>query len=96
MNSSAVQVLCDVHCRPGSVPPRYRIFVQGELFTERTWIWTNHYLEECLQISAPPGQYDICFEFIDASQTSKFKVKKPRIAEGRAEINSNLRLTILP
>lgn len=59
MKTAFVKVLFDLDCDWEGLPPVYRIFVNDELFAERTWIWTNHYLQEMLQINAAPGQYKI-------------------------------------
>ena len=54
-----VRAVFDLHCEWEGLPPIYRIYVNDELFTERTWLWTDHYLEETLQISAAVGQYKV-------------------------------------
>jgi hypothetical protein len=59
-------------------PFRYRAYVNNELFTERTWIWTNSYLEENFQIQAAPGVYPIRFETVDADGIS-IKVRDHRV-----------------
>lgn len=47
----------EVHCKWEGLPPRYRIFINNELFVERTFKFMNEYVEEVLQISADPGMY---------------------------------------
>jgi hypothetical protein len=42
----------DIHCEWAGTAPSYRVFVNDELFTERTFIWRDQYLTEILQISA--------------------------------------------
>ena len=64
MNRRFIKLFCDVTC-DCTQPLRYRAFVNEELFSERTWIWNNFYLEEMFQISAPPGRYKIRFENVD-------------------------------
>ena len=54
----------DLHCDWEGLPPSYRVYVNDELFAERTYIWTNEYLNEMLQISAPPGRYQVRVELI--------------------------------
>ena len=49
-----VRLLADVHCKWQGLSPIYRAYVNDELFAERTWIWTDCYLRECLQIEAEP------------------------------------------
>ena len=81
MQPQFVQVVCDVHCRWDQEPPRYRVYVNDELFTERTWIWQNVYLEEMLQILAPPGTYKIRYELVDPDH-ALLKVKDVRVING--------------
>ena len=59
-------------------PFRYRAYVNNELFAERTWIWTNSYLEENFQIQAAPGVYPIRFETVDSDRIS-IKVRDHRV-----------------
>ena len=62
-----VRLLADVHCKWQGLSPIYRAYVNDELFAERTWIWTDCYLRECLQIEAEPGRYHIKFEKLTTS-----------------------------
>ena len=88
MQTRFVKVLCDVHCQwDKTLSPRYRVFVNDELFTERTWIWENAYLQEMLQIEAPPGVYNIRFELLDDSNTARINVRNTRVTLGPATIN---------
>ena len=66
MSKHFVRVLADIHCDWEGLPPIYRVFVNDELFTERTWIWEDDavYLEEMLQIEAEPGKYRIRYELV--------------------------------
>lgn len=95
MGSKFVEVLCDVDCEWSEKNPVYRVFVNGELFTERTWIWRNFYLEEILQIYAPPGRYPLRFELIDPNLES-LSVTNVRVKEGNAKIVDSSVLEILP
>ena len=77
MENIFVKAAFDIHCRPlkGTVPV-YRIYVDGELFTERKWVWNkNEYLTQILQIEAPPGEYEIEFESWDTElSTYNYKI----------------------
>jgi len=64
MSQRFVRVLCDVDCKWEGLPPTYRVYVNDELFAERTWTWTDEYLEEVLQIEAEPGEYRIRYELV--------------------------------
>jgi len=65
MNKEFVRVACDVHCEWDGTPPRYRVYVNDELFTERKFTWKQEFLEESMQIDAPPGDYTVRFELLD-------------------------------
>ena len=54
-----VKAWFDLDCKWEGLPPSYRVYVNDELFAERTWIWTDCYLSEMLQISAPAGIYRV-------------------------------------
>ena len=77
------RVSFDLFCDKGH-DPRYRIYVNNELFTERTYIWKGtQYLRENLQINAEPGVYKIELEKIDPA---KLKMRNIRVDLGPAEI----------
>jgi hypothetical protein len=94
MNRYFVRVLADVDCDWEGLNPIYRVYVNNELFTERTWRWTDCYLEEMLQIEANPGEYDLRWELVPP-HLAQLKVKNIRVDFGPAEmINQNtLRIT---
>jgi len=77
-------------------PPNIRVYVGGELFTERTWVWQEEYLEELLQIYAPPGTYDLRWEVVPPAQ-AYIEVKNVRVDTGpeRACIVDNSQLRIM-
>lgn len=83
-----VRVLCDVHCDWEDKPPEYRVFVDNELFTERTFIWQDSYLEELLQIEAPEGKYNIRYELVQPCQAT-LDVRNMRVELGPASITKN-------
>lgn len=84
MQTKFVQVLCDIDCKWKSVFPKYRIFVNDEMFTERTWIWRDTYIEELIQLQAPAGQYQLRFELVEPK--GKLLVSNIRIKSGDAKI----------
>jgi hypothetical protein len=55
MDKKFVRVVADVDCEWEGWNPVYRVYVNDELFAERTWRWTDCYLEENLQIRSEPG-----------------------------------------
>ena len=86
------KVSFDLFCDKGH-NPRYRIYVNGELFTERNFIWRGtQYLRENLQILAPPGEYTIQLEKVDPA---KLKMRNTRVDLGPAEIIDSTTFRIL-
>jgi len=67
--------------------PRYRLFVNNELFTERTYIWTdNWYVKEHLQVYAKPGEYKIELVKLDPA---KYSMRNTKIEKGKGEVLKN-------
>jgi hypothetical protein len=93
MRTEFVMALTDVNCDWSGKPPRYRCYVNDELFTERTWIWTEHYLEEQLQILAEPGEYHIRYELVD-TENAKLTATNYRITHGPASVDQTGCITI--
>jgi hypothetical protein len=85
MNSKNVEILVDVKCSWKTVPPIYRLFVNDELFSERTWVWRGKYLEELINLSAEPGEYCIRCEVINSDAV--INVSNMRVLSGPAEVN---------
>jgi len=86
MTQQFVQIIADVHCDCASdQQPIYRLYVGDELFTERTWIWQNVYLEEVIPILAEPGDYVIRYELVPGTAAG-LNIQNLRVAEGSATI----------
>ena len=89
-----VRVACNVYCRYEGLPPIYRVYINDELFTERTWIWSEDlYLKEDIQIEAEPGDYSIRYELVPPN-LAELIVGIPVIKIGNAEIVNNGTLRI--
>jgi len=84
-----VRLLADVHCVWEGLSPIYRAYVNDELFAERTWIWTDSYLEECFQIEAEPGEYTIRYELVPP-HLAQLTVENIRVDHGPATVNDNI------
>jgi hypothetical protein len=94
MNQHFVRVLADVDCDWEGLNPIYRVYVNNELFTERTWRWTEDYLEEMLQIEAEPGDYVLKWELVPP-HLAQLSVKNVRVDYGPAQMSENNTLRIL-
>jgi len=93
MNKKFVRVLADVHCDWEGLNPIYRVYVNDELFAERTWRWTDSYLEEMLQIEAEPGKYTLRWELVPP-HLAQLTVENIRVDHGPANIKNNELLRI--
>jgi hypothetical protein len=83
MQTEFVIAKCDVYCQWSGPFPRYRCYVNDELFSERTWIWQGAYLEESLQIQAAPGKYAVRVELLDPEHAT-IKMRNLRVDTGPA------------
>lgn len=93
MTRKFVRVLADVHCDWEGLDPIYRVYVNDELFAERTWRWSNAYLEELLQIEAEPGTYNLRWELVPP-HLAQLKVKNVRVDFGPGLVENNNLLRI--
>lgn len=56
----------DIHCYYDQAAPRYRVYVDDDLITERTFIWRHdQYIEENITIEAPVGTHRLRVENVD-------------------------------
>jgi len=93
MTKQFVRLLCDVDCEWEGLSPIYRAYINDELFAERTWIWTDCYLEELFQIEAEPGEYRIRYELVPP-HLAQLNIKNMRVDYGSATVENNiLRIT---
>jgi hypothetical protein len=81
MDQHFVTVTADIDCAWEGPNPTYRVFVNNEMFTERTWIWTQEYLQEILNIHAPPGDYVLRWELVPP-HLGRFRVRNVQVNNG--------------
>lgn len=82
-------IAIDISCEWTDQPPRYRVFVNDELFVERTFVWnTEKYLEETLNIQGPAGKYQIRCENVDP-ELGEFRFKNTRLLRGTGSLYKN-------
>jgi hypothetical protein len=80
-NTVFVKAVFDLDCEWEGLPPSYRVYVNDELFAERTWRWNDSYLEEMLQIQAPPGLYEITLQPVPPT-LARFQITNRRVEHG--------------
>jgi hypothetical protein len=88
MDKKFVRVLADVYCDWEGLDPIYRVYVNNELFAERTWRWTDSFLEEMLQIEAEPGDYDLRWELVPP-HLAQLQVENIRVDYGSGIVENN-------
>ena len=90
MQTKSVQVQCDVYCKWDGNDTRYRLYINDELFTERSWIWSSkeYYLEEIITIESLPGLYKIRYELLEPTG-SKLKIRNMRVTTKNAVIHED-------
>ena len=93
MTRHFVRVFADVNCEWEGLEPIYRLYVNDEMFAERTWRWTDQYLQEMLQIEAEPGEYNLRWELVPPC-LAKLSISNIKIDHGPATVQGNiLRIT---
>jgi hypothetical protein len=89
-----VRLLCDVNCEWQGSAPRYRVFVNDELFAEREWRWTDSALEELIQIQAEPGEYVVRYQLLP-HDSAELTATNLRVDYGSADVDQST-VTIHP
>jgi hypothetical protein len=84
MTKQFVRILSNIDCEWEGLSPIYRLYVNDELFSERTWIWTDSTLEENLQIEAEPGVYTLRYDLLSPN-LAQLKVGSLSVDYGPAE-----------
>jgi hypothetical protein len=58
---SITAITIDVYCTLADNAPAYRLFVDDELLTERSWIWPSYevFIKENITVDIDEGQHNI-------------------------------------
>jgi len=63
-----VELTCEVRCLDEAENQSYRLYVDNNLITERTWIWHNQIrIKEHVYIDIEPGEHTIKVESVNKS-----------------------------
>lgn len=64
-------ITVDIFCHWDAEPKAYRIYVDNDLLTERTYLWrnTDQFVRENIIISAEPGDHQFKLEPVDSNFT---------------------------
>lgn len=77
-----VSITVDLWCKYKSQkPPAYRLYVNNELLTERTFLWDQHinYLTEHLIVEVDRGVHELRLEPIDGNPTTEFTLENMHV-----------------
>jgi hypothetical protein len=57
-------ITVDVYAQWGEQPPRYRVYVDQDLLTERDFYWPGHqmYIQENIVVNLAPGEHELIVE----------------------------------
>ena len=68
-------ITADVYAHWGDVSPRYRVFVDGDLLTERDFGWPGHevFVRENILVNLAPGVHKLVIEQTTAHGTIQIK-----------------------
>lgn len=83
-----VDLTFDVYCHWGEKEPAYRVYIDNDLITERTFIWPGFqiYIRENIVISAEPGKHHIKVENLNP-ECSKFEIKNVTVDQQPSTID---------
>lgn len=64
-------ITVDIFCQWEAEPPAYRVYVDDELLTERTYLWrnTDQFVRENIVIAATEGLHQFRLESVDSNFT---------------------------
>lgn len=86
MRKHFVKLNLDLFCDWKRTPPVYRLYINHEMFAERTYIWGGtQYLEEIISVDAPPGTYTIRVDNL-GDPDCQFKIRNLKISHGPAQV----------
>jgi hypothetical protein len=81
----------DVYASWGDVCPRYRVYVDGELLTERDFIWpgSSQYVRENIIVNLPAGPHTLQVEQVNTGGTILTKNVTLNGAPSSYQFNTN-------
>lgn len=85
-----VPISFNVYCKWDVTPPVYRIYVDDDLLTERTYIWNNseHYIKEHILVNLEPGVHSLRVVHVD-SEINRFKFYNLKINDAPVALVNN-------
>ena len=94
MDKKFVRILSNIDCNWEGLPPVYRLYLNDELFSERTWIWRDASLQEALQVEAVPGEYTLRYELV-APHLAELVIGDLQVDTGSAQVVNSTHFRIV-
>ena len=62
-------ITVDVYASWGDIPPRYRVYVDKDLLTERDFVWPAHeiFIKENIEVMLPAGDHSLYIEQVGSN-----------------------------
>ena len=65
-------ILVDIHCNWEVDPPAYRLYVDDDLLTERSYIWRDQFVQEHAVVELKPGTHSVRVEPVNPGDAYRF------------------------
>jgi len=71
-----IEIRAEIRCMYSYNNPSYRVYVDGDLITERSWVWNheNTLIEEQMWVNIEPGHHEIRVFSADNPRSTRFRI----------------------
>lgn len=78
---SEVEISAEIYCNWDQQAPVYRVYVDQDLLTERTYKWVNpeQFVCERIVVNLESGMHELRIQAVDSADQDKFSVKNVHI-----------------
>lgn len=75
------EISAEVYCNWDLEPPAYRVYIDGDLLTERTYRWVNpdQFICERIIVNVEPGIHQFRIEAVNPANQDKFSVRNVHV-----------------
>jgi hypothetical protein len=82
-----IQLTADVYCNRSEGEPSYRVYVDDELLTERSWIWPGYeiFIREYIDVDVEPGAHRLTIR--ECNCDAVFEVKDMRANDSPIQVS---------
>ena len=70
------EIKAEIRCMYSYNNPVYRIYVDGDFITERSWVWDHEHtlIEEQIWVNIEPGKHEIRVVSADNPRSTRFRI----------------------